>query len=36
MKAKWMRESETTICMAAFNMLFFTYQYTKEWKAISS
>jgi hypothetical protein len=25
MKAKWLHESETTICMAVSNMIFFTY-----------
>jgi hypothetical protein len=36
MKGKCMCESNTTICMAAPTMLFFTYQFKEEWKAISS
>jgi len=36
MKGKWTLESNTTICMAAPNMLFFTYQFNEEWKAIRS
>jgi len=34
MKGKWMLESNTAICMAAPNMLFFTYQFNKEWKPL--
>jgi hypothetical protein len=30
MKAKWMHESETTMCIAASNMLFITYQFREE------
>jgi hypothetical protein len=30
MKGKWMLESNTTICMVAPNMLFFTYQFNEE------
>jgi hypothetical protein len=30
MKGKWMLEWNTTICMAAPNMLFFTYQFNEE------
>jgi hypothetical protein len=30
MKGKWMLESNTTICMAAPNMLFFTYQFNEQ------
>jgi hypothetical protein len=30
MKGKWMLESNTTICIAAPNMLFFTYQFNEE------
>jgi len=30
MKGKWMLERNTTICMAAPNMLFFTYQFNEE------
>jgi hypothetical protein len=30
MKGKWMLESNTTICMAAPNMLFFTYQFNED------
>jgi hypothetical protein len=34
MKAEWMHESRAAICMAAFNMLFFTCQ--KEWETVRS
>jgi hypothetical protein len=30
MKGEWMLESNTTICMAVPNMLFFTYQFNEE------
>jgi hypothetical protein len=30
MIGKWMLEKNTTICMAAPNMLFFTYQFNEE------
>jgi len=30
MEGKWMLESNSTICMAAPNMLFFTYQFKEE------
>jgi hypothetical protein len=30
MKGKWMLESNPTICMAAPNMLFITYQFNEE------
>jgi len=30
MKGKWMLERDTTICMAAPNMLLFTYQFNEE------
>jgi hypothetical protein len=30
MKGKWMLESNTTICMAALNLLFFTYQFREK------
>ncbi len=36
MKGKCMHESNTTICMGAPTMLFFTYQFKEQWKAISS
>jgi hypothetical protein len=34
MKGKWMLESNTTICMAARNMLFFTYQFKENEKPL--
>jgi hypothetical protein len=30
MKGKWMLESNTAICMATPNMLFFTYQFNED------
>jgi hypothetical protein len=30
MKGNWTLDSNTTICMAAPNMLFFTYQFNEE------
>jgi hypothetical protein len=35
-KGKWMIERNAAICMAALNMLFSTYEFNEEWKAISS
>jgi hypothetical protein len=34
MKGKWMLESNTTICMAAPNMPFFTYRLNEEQKPL--